>query len=93
MRTTHLAQSFLYPILHAKYTYSTRSFEMLIDSKISRNFIRSSSNNISCTCSVISGVVALFGHSSHGQISKLVRPLLNSAAHFLIVETEGKMFS
>jgi hypothetical protein len=41
---------------------------------------------------MISGVVAIFGPSSHGQISKLVRPLLNLAAHSLIVETEGEKF-
>jgi hypothetical protein len=39
---------------------------------------------------MISGVVALFGHSSHGSFSRLVQPRLNSAAHFLIVENKGE---
>jgi hypothetical protein len=57
---------------------------------ISRTFIRWSSNNISCTCSMISGVVALFGRPSCGSPSRLVWPRLNSAAHFLIVGNEGE---
>jgi hypothetical protein len=39
---------------------------------------------------MISGAVALFGRSSRGSSSGLVRPHLNSAAHFLIVENEEK---
>jgi hypothetical protein len=39
---------------------------------------------------MISGGVALFGHSSHGSSLGLVWPHLNSAAHFLIVENEGE---
>jgi hypothetical protein len=39
---------------------------------------------------MISGVVELFGHPSSGSTSRLVRPRLNSAAHFLIVENEGE---
>jgi len=73
-----------------KKKYPIRSFEMSIVSEISRTFIRQSSNIISCTCSMISGVVALFGHPSRGFISMLVRPRLNSAAHFLIVENKGE---
>jgi hypothetical protein len=42
-------------------------------------FIRLSSNTISCTCSMISGV-ALFGCPSRGSSSRLVWPRLNSAA-------------
>jgi hypothetical protein len=61
-----------------------------IVSAISRTFIRRSSNTISCICSMISGVVALFGRPSRGSNSRLVRPRLNSAAHFLIVEDEGE---
>ena len=49
-----------------------------------------SSNTISCTCSMISGVVALYGRPLRGSSSRLVRPRLNSAAHFLIVENEGE---
>jgi len=41
---------------------------------------------------MISGGVALFGHPSRGSSSRLVRPRLNSAAHFLIVENEGGEF-
>ena len=37
-----------------------------------------------------SSVVALFGRSSCGSSSRLVRPRLHSAAHFLIVENEGE---
>jgi hypothetical protein len=37
---------------------------------------------------MISGVVALFGRPSRGSPSRLVRPHLNKAAHFLIVENE-----
>jgi hypothetical protein len=59
-------------------------------SAISRTFIRRSSNTISCTCSMISGVVALFGRPSLGSSSRLVRPRLNSAAHIVIVENEGE---
>jgi hypothetical protein len=59
---------------------------MPIVSAISCNFIRRSSNTILCTCSMISGIVALFGLLSHGSSSRLVQPRLNSAAHFLIVE-------
>jgi hypothetical protein len=40
-----------------------------------------SSNTVSFTCSMISGVVALFGRLSRGSSSRLVRPRLNSAAH------------
>jgi hypothetical protein len=53
---------------------------------IAGTFIRRSSNTISCTCSMISGVVALFGRPSRGSSLGLVRPRINSAAHFLIVE-------
>jgi hypothetical protein len=59
-------------------------------SVISRTFIRRSSNKISCTCSMISGGVALFGRPSSGSSSRLVRPRLNPAAYFLIVENEGQ---
>jgi hypothetical protein len=55
-----------------------------------RTFIRRSSNTISCTCSVIYGVVALPGRPTRGSSSWLLRPRLNSAAHFLIVENEGE---
>jgi len=41
---------------------------------------------------MISGVVALSGHPSRGSSSRLVRPSLNSAAHFLIVENKGEKF-
>jgi len=37
---------------------------------------------------MISGGGALFGCPSRGSSSRLVRPRLNSAAHFLIVENE-----
>ena len=65
-------------------------FEMPIVSAISHTFIRRSSITISCTCSVISGGVALFGCPSHGSSSRLVRPRLNLADHFLIDENEGE---
>jgi hypothetical protein len=39
---------------------------------------------------MISDVVALFGCPSRGSSARLVRPRLNSAAHFLIVENEGE---
>jgi hypothetical protein len=85
-----LPKAFQCPILHAKYVYPTRSFGVPIISEISRTFIRRSSNTISCTCSMISGVVAFFGRPSRGSSSRLVRPRLNSAARFLIVENEGE---
>jgi hypothetical protein len=88
-RGTHLAQSFFISSPSCKI-YPTRSFEMPIVSAILRTFIRWSSNSISCTCSMISGVVALFGRPSRGSTSRLVRPRLNSAVHFLIVENEGE---
>jgi len=68
--------------------YPTRFFEMPIVSAISRTFIRQSSNTTSCTCSVLSGIVALFGHPSRGSSSWLVWPRLNSTAHSLIVKNE-----
>jgi hypothetical protein len=37
---------------------------------------------------MISGVVAVFGRPSHKSSSRLVRPRLNSAALFLIVENK-----
>jgi len=70
--------------------YPTRSFEMHIVSAISRTFIHRSSNTTSCTCLMVSGVVALFGRPSRGSSSRLLRPCLNSSAHFLIVENEGE---
>jgi hypothetical protein len=63
---------------------------MPIASAISCTFLRQSSSNISCTCSMISGVVALFGRPSRESSSWLVRPHLNSTAPFLIVENEGE---
>ena len=88
---------FIYTLLITRWSpkkklaqHEVRSFEMPIVSAISRTFIRRSSNTISCTCSMISGVVALFGHPSRGSSSRLVRPRLNWAAHFLIVENEGE---
>ena len=53
-------------------------------------FIRRSSNTISSTSSMISGGVPLFWRPSRGSSSRLVRPRLNSASHFLIVENEGE---
>jgi len=71
----HLAQSFFISNSSCKI-YPTRSFEMPIVSAFSRTFIRRSSNTISCTCSIISGVDALFGRPSSGSSSKLVLPRL-----------------
>ena len=65
-------------------------FEMPIVSAISHTFIRWPSNNISCTCSMISGVAACHFYPSRGSSSRLVWPRLNSAANFLIVENEGE---
>jgi hypothetical protein len=39
---------------------------------------------------MISGVVALYGCPSCGSSSRLVRPHLNLAAYFLIVENEDE---
>jgi len=41
---------------------------------------------------MISGVVALFGRPSRGSPSRPVRPRLNSAAHFVIVENEAEEY-
>ena len=88
-RGTHLVQNFFVSDSSCKI-YSTRSFEMPIVSAISCTFIRRSSSTISYTCSIISGGVALFGRPSRGSSTRLVRPRLNSAAHFLILENEGE---
>ena len=85
----HLAQSFFISNSSCKI-HPTHSFEMPIVSTISRTFVRRSPNTVWCTCSMISGVVALFGLPSRGSSSRLVRPCLNSAAHFLIVENKGE---
>jgi len=87
--STHLAQSFFISNPSCKI-YPTHSFEMPIVSAVSLTFICRSSNTISCTCSMISGVVALFGCPSCGSSSRLEQPHLNPAAHFLIVENEGE---
>ena len=71
-------------------SYTFFFFQMPIVSAISRTFICRSSNTISYTCSMISGIVALFGRPLRGSSSRLVRPRLNSAAHFLIVEKKEK---
>jgi hypothetical protein len=71
--------------------YPTRSFKRPIVAAISRTFIRRSSNTTSCICLVIYGVFALLVRPSRGSFSELVRPRLNSAAHFLIVENEGEL--
>jgi len=73
-------------VKNISYTF----FEMPMVSAISRTFNPPSSNTVSCTCSMISGGVALFGRPSHGSSSRLVQRRLNSAAHFLIVENEGE---
>jgi len=82
------AKLFIIQFFMQNISYS--SFEMPIVSAISRTFMRRSSNTISCTCSMISGVVARFGRPSRGSSSRLVRPRLNSASRFLIVENEGE---
>ena len=70
--------AFSYVILHVKYR--TRSSEMPMVSAISRVKL-GSLQTISKTCSMISGVVALFGRPLRGSSSTLVRPRLNSKTH------------
>ena len=58
-------------------------------SAISRLVKLGSLQTISKTCSMISGVVALFGRPLRGSSSTLVRPRLNSKTHRCTVGNEG----
>jgi hypothetical protein len=42
-----------------------------------------------CTFLIVFGVVAVFGRPSRGSSLSDMRPCLNSASHFLMVEIEG----